>query len=147
MVYLFGLDHRIQFLSTNLPESEFYKFKEVVIGNLNILDIDIIAEEFNEDCLSKHRISKTVLQEISINKNIEHIFIEPSIKIQNELGIDTLMKMNKKRAAFAMREKHWYSVLMNKFDSNILCFVGSSHIISFSKLLRENNQCFEIINL
>ena len=145
MLYIIGVDHRIQCKSdicSKKDYDDFIKYSKDAIVEFNI---DIVAEEYNEDCLEKYNMSESILQSLAKEMGLTHIFLEPSIKQKIKLGINDFMEKNHKLLTFEIREKYWISKLQNNLNDNIFCVIGSSHKESFTKLLNEKdiNYSFE----
>ena len=137
MLYIIGINHGIQIKSNMYYEKDYKDFIEYTKNAIVEFEILIIAEEFNEDCLIRYRISESILKSVSKELSLTHVFIEPRTAKKIELGIDDFMEKNDKQKSFKLREKYWISQIQNHLNENILCFVGSSHKDSFSKLLDE----------
>ena len=148
MLYLVGVNHNIQRPFRNeLAEYEHYsdeekkKFSDEIKKQTIELDsIKFIAEEFSEDAkknkLSEFSIDFTLLENLTKDIKLEHIFIDPSIKERTDLDIPIPDK-----TPFEKREKFWISKIQSKLDSNEngLVIIGLDHVETFPVLLKSKN--------
>ncbi len=173
MIYLVGVDHRIQhdgIESANLNQRK--KFIDYLVSTFKELNISIVAEEFNEDSL-EYSYAKNSTAKLAVQKNdIKHIYCDPNIKERKEIKIPSEDKICKdlgikfirnnsedeariiqeKRKYYIIRENFWLDKLSDSLHKEILIIIGTDHIKSFKKLLNSknipctilnNNWCFE----
>ena len=160
MVYLIGCYHRHQWFG--IKES---KHPVELMGYIEIFledhEIDLIAEEFNEDCLD-FSVKKIVCVEVANKYEIDHKYIEPTYDERTEndiLGEDALLEEQKENdwsdeelqkhidEDFAKRERFWLNTIEEDYDteSDILVVCGNAHIDSFSDLLIQEG--YEVDNI
>lgn len=160
MIYLVGIsDHNIQHNGNNCVDlsirSNFSVFLKDRIKEYNI---NLVAEEFNEDALYKiSRGDAATVKSVAEGLKIEHRFCEPSIderRIKNILSPSEILnkKLNikierelneneqkifdeEKVKSFLAREAIWFEKISDYLDKNMIFICATEHIKSFETLL------------
>ena len=133
-IFLIGIDHHIQYLrESDSPNKEtiINGFSDFIIENINKFNITLLAEEFSEELLPLNHVKESVLQSISSQQKISHLFCDPNTE---ERRINNISNTDHNK-----REKFWFNRLIPQDHLNILFLCGDDHIYSFSKLLTKNN--------
>ncbi len=164
MIYLFGIWHNYQCYGEG-NDDKADLLKGAVEKAIDDYDIEVIAEEFNEDSFNNPDNSTTVLQSVEQeNKNLKHIFCEMSAsersenKIPNRNQITHDLFMNDEEATeeaikeeerkyYPQREAYWFSILSDYTDYNVLFLCGADHIPSFETLLDEESVDNEVLEV
>jgi len=174
MLYLIGVNHGIQRpFRYELDEFEYYsdEEKKIFFGYIEnqvakLNNISFIAEEFSEDA-KKHKLPKfsinfTLLENLTKNIELEHIFIDPSIEERKIIGIPSREEIKitldirgvvykdsaednqikeEQRKYDPIRENFWVYKIKPKLNNNEngLVIIGSDHIKTFPILLESKN--------
>lgn len=168
MIYLLGVDHRIQHDGPLGPRPEHTEaFINAVTKMIDELDIEILMEEYNEDAKRWDQVTQSVIEKIAYAKELEHIFCEPSLEerkangiltetqIFKKLGFDNLTDLNVEQKAlvdeeqikhYAVREVLWYDTIKDDIESNMLCVIGASHISTFGNLLKKKGNDHKVLS-
>jgi len=156
MIYLVGVDHRIQVIGgidAGTTATFVNHLNEVIVRE----GVCVVAEEYSEDVLVKYRyeLSQVVVRSVAITHGLHHIFIDPNTEerlaiglptdaeIKTMLGINTSWltstdadRLNsKKREYFPIREAFWLDRLRPFTQEGILCVCGNGHLESFGGML------------
>ena len=164
MIYLIGVDHKIQHDGKNSYNKNKRKaFSDYIVNKVKDLSICLLAEEFNEDALDQSSANESTVRKVAKKIGVDHRFCDPGYEIRRELGIpkreeiisnldfeDQINKVGLTRKQekevsketkkyFSQREKHWFKKIKDKIDLNInIIFIcGSSHIHIFESLLND----------
>jgi hypothetical protein len=170
LVYLIGIDHTVQFKSAiaqmfDEPEERQTKraaFKAHVAEMIDELDIEILAEEFNEESKKESKameIAKgvaqaqheplnweterqrfdweTVLEQFSNAKGIKHRFCDPNSSEKKALGIEVDPK-KETESDWRKREQVWLSRIADCKGRRVLFVCGDDHYDNFAQLLESN---------
>ncbi len=152
MIYIVGCYHRHQWFGIKESKHpvDLTAFIESFLEDHNI---DLIAEEFNEECID-FTVKKVVCVEIADKHEIEHLYIEPTYderEANDMLGEDALLKAREENnwsdekfekqtnIDHGKRERYWLDVIEEDHDSDseILVICGNKHVDSFGNLLEE----------
>lgn len=168
MIYLLGVDHKIQHDGPLGPQPEHTEmFVDAVSNIIEDLSIEVIVEEFNEDAKRLNEVTKGVVEKIAAVKNIRLIYCEPSKEererngiltepqIFKKLGFDILADLTTEQRdavdekilkQFEIREALWYDTAKDVMGSTVLCIIGARHVPTFGKLLREKGHEYAVIS-
>jgi hypothetical protein len=171
LLYLIGVNHAVQFksaLSQMSVESEsVYKkreaFKAHVAEMIDKLDIEILAEEFNDEDKRESETREfakkvaeelhepfdweterqqfdweTELQKFSKAKGIKHRFCEPDSNEKKALGIE-VDPQRETDADRRKREQVWLSRIADCKRRRVLFVCGDDHYDPFAQLLELND--------
>jgi hypothetical protein len=170
LLYLIGVNHAVQFksvVSHIFGESgSVYKkreaFKAHVAEVINGLNLEILAEEFNDEAkreseareLAKTFAEKshepfewqtarqqfdweTELQKFARTKGIEHRFCDPQSSEKEALGIEVDPR-KEREADRRKREQVWLSRIADCKGRRVLFVCGDDHYELFAQLLEQN---------
>lgn len=168
MIYLVGVEHtssQWQYQDDS-NENAVVAFTDFLRRYIKRLDIGVIGEELNEECLKQQGVNRSTAQTVAQEFHIKHLFCEPSMIESKEFGILSLEEISKQlfpnkpywqipedsleqqqineesRKLFSKREKFWLSKIKHLRKENVIFICGKSHVESFGNLLKENG--FEI---
>jgi hypothetical protein len=158
LLYLIGGRHAVQFKSA-MGESEGVQkkreaFTAHVAEMIDKLDIEILAEEFNEEAKKESDVREmaavlgktaldealegfswdTVLEQFSKAKGIEHRFCDPNTKEREALGVEDPDSKHGR----AQREQEWLSRIADCKCKRVLFVCGDKHYDDFAQLLAAN---------
>jgi hypothetical protein len=147
MLYLIGTDHSVQHdgrAGYHGPEFERIGqgFPEFLVQAAKSIQAKVIAEESNEDVLSKFSATQSVASTVASGIAIKHLFCEPSIAEREQLGITTTGSP----ADFEKREKFWLERLKSIEEAPILFVLGADHVESFSELTKTSGLSVEVVD-
>jgi hypothetical protein len=175
MVFIIGVDHRFQHNGDNkdinndlrLLKDEFYNY---LIGKVNILNIKLIAEEYNDEVLNQKKkwfgATDSLGRLAALSMRIDHIFCDPNSEERRELGIPSgrEIKINlfgtnreprnnyekklieeEKKKYWHIREKYWLEKIRNKMQEPIIFICGTHHSERFKSLIANNSYKAKII--
>lgn len=168
MIYLLGVDHKIQHDGPLGPKPERTEaFVDAVTEMIKNLSIEVVVEEYNEDAKREDQITLSVLEKVARAMGVKHVFCEPSLEerkangilkegqIIKKHGFDELRGLTNEQKAivekevreqFAKREALWYSAIEEDIGPNMLCVIGASHVPTFGSLLRKRGQESEVLS-
>ncbi|HUT22673.1 MAG TPA: hypothetical protein VMX18_04780 [Candidatus Bipolaricaulota bacterium] len=162
MLYLIGVDHKYQHISTlNAP------FEKTIKNLVKQYQIQVLAEEFNQESLSdgekESTCQKIVNELINNGTDIKHLFCEMDKQERQRIGMlidpneiskeyntfknelrakkiyikttnELIYQYQSKKGFWSKRENHWLNQLSKSLNENkiILFICGSSHIINKS---------------
>jgi hypothetical protein len=162
-IFVIGTNHAHQMLGNKHGFAlEFSKFIDLICEGKKI---DFVAEELNEEALSKHQATDSVCRTLARKNNITHIFCDPDSTERVRLGIpsfeniseklkigrvftteqDYLLKMEE-RKYWSIRENYWLEKIFSKNFQNCLFVCGSEHIAGLKENLFTRNLYFEVIS-
>ncbi len=139
MIYLIGVDHIVQhegFMDSN-KRGLISEFQSIVREFCAIRNIQVLAEEFNEESRKINHVDHSVLESIASELSLAHCFLEPDSVERAERNI--------KSEDHNLREAIWLEKLSPHINSEIIVACGQTHISSFSNKLKEEGIPFEII--
>lgn len=146
MYYILGINHYIQYVNKEIHLDLFTEFVQFVSEIVEDKDIAVIAEEFNEDCLVLNHVQRSVLQLISEEASVGHLFIDPTQSVRTALGIPNPQTDESLTAAYQVRERYWLDQIALHHDKNILICIGASHVKSFTTLLEHEGRAYQMID-
>lgn len=134
MLYLIGVDHSVQSDGRTEYEGEAFEtlrdfFPECLAEIAKTLRATVIAEELNEDVLTKFDATHSVACTVASELGIGHKFCDPGIAKREERGI-TRAKTTAENDA--KREEIWLEELAPLRRKRIVFVCGAKHIKSFS---------------
>ena len=131
MFLLVGVDHIIQhggYLDEK-KKAALEVFHSYLCEVTSKYSIDLIAEEFSEFLLAMNNTSFCTCREVACHLSVEHRFCDPNPNERIDLSIETNEQ----------REQEWLRRLDDAKSKHILFVCGSSHLESFSNLLKKND--------
>ncbi len=149
-VFIVGTTHSIQMGIKAVDEEIKENFKRDLRSIIQEQRIEGIAEEMSRDALSIAGVDESIPYSIAIELNIRHIYADPSIEKQSQLGMldDEAIKWggffkdktedqieSEIASQNRSRERIWLEVI-NAFGVNRILFIcGSKHSYPFSELI------------
>jgi len=128
IVYLVGVDHRLQWI----PDSEGFEWEKVISGfttfvyeKCDLLEIDLIAEEFSEYLVELNHAQDATARRAAREMGIPHLFCDPDPRERQEFGVENDDD----------REREWLRRIIDSGKSRILFVCGDDHLKSFQALL------------
>jgi hypothetical protein len=133
--FLVGVDHRIQY--TNLacgPEwlLEIKTFKLYLKNQAADLNVDLLAEEFNEELVAKNSATKSTVRDAANQSGCRHLFCDPNRAERKEKRIDSNDQ----------REMFWLERITASNARRVLFVCGNDHVNTFTEKLR--NEGFDV---
>lgn len=93
MIYIIGVDHSVQHLENPDTVRLANHFKKYLKGIVELLRIDVIAEEFSKHCL--HSTIHSVAESLALEIGIEHRYCDPSPEERVKLGIPSKQEIER----------------------------------------------------
>src|SRR3989344_6953486 len=151
MIYLIGINHAMQY-KNDKQHPEFLEFVKKTVREHNI---EIIAEEWNQDADKLNGIEKSSLAELADKLQLPLLQTEAPVAIQEKVGIISINKIislakrgvhklksiedlhrreeiknQLKRKNTGPRENYWLSKLIPHSKKSVLFVCGNDHINS-----------------
>lgn len=145
MFLLIGLNHLIQYRNHQVPDcyyAELCNYLKEVVENYGV---DLIAEEYNEDCLLLNNVKQSFLQEFTKREQIGHRFIDPNLQVRIKLGIASPYNEVEYQKSYSIREAWWYDHLKDLSEKTVLVCMGAHHIDRFESLLRSYQEATQTL--
>jgi hypothetical protein len=157
-ILIIGTDHHYQTGSCNNNDTAL--FTSTIKNIINKHSVFAIFEEMNEEGLEKYDVSSTISQNICIQLNIKHRFIDPSKSEREGYGIKERGKIkalgllnnwgqdiikNKIIEQDMKREDIWLNKIQKHAKDTVLFICGSDHSDRFLSLLLKNNITSEML--
>lgn len=160
-IYLLCTNHSNQMIGyANGNSEKFLHYLKHVYHDIN--DIDLIAEELNEEALNLWKATDSACRIFAQSMKLMHHYCDPNSHERHLLGIETDLEIRTRLGYgklltidqdnqvqlelikyFSVREKFWLANLLS-FDCKKCLFVfGKTHFDSFSKLLSSSGILFE----
>lgn len=137
MLYLIPVNHGVQYYGGyGNDEDEQARFKKFLIGFVNKNEIDLIAEEFNEDAVEAWNADGATCEDVADECDVEHRFCDPGLEERKELRVAA---DDMDGDGWDVREKYWFSQIKDElYDNETIVFVcGADHVDSFTQLLSD----------
>lgn len=151
-VYLFGVDHRVQW-DRNFEETS--EFTALLIEKVEEYGIQIIIEEFSKEALFPNNVETTTTQDVAKDLEKLHMFCDQETNERKKIGCSHKQlrerfgtksayegtieykkrKEFEKRHCWPSRERYWFKGIRECAGLKILFICGCSHLESFNKLL------------
>ena len=131
VVYLIGVDHRIQYTNNTCgPEwrQDIKSFEDYLVSKTEEMKIELLAEEFSQENIERNNATGCTVKDAAQRCHKQHLFCDPTKSERESEGIDDDDK----------RENFWLEKLKNSNASVIMFVCGDSHINSFSEKVRAN---------
>ncbi len=150
IIYVIGTDHRYQYLSDEFKDRDHQKFRELIENTISDKNISLISEECNLEALEEKGVTESVLQSISNETGLRHIFTEASLSYRNTNGMEQdngirasafLEGISEEeteyriQAAYRARERHWLNLINNENTWPVLHICGANHSAMFFQLI------------
>jgi hypothetical protein len=157
MIYLIGVNHRIQHNGNNSSDlSKRNGFINYLLRKVNEFDVLLIAEEFNQEALTRSDATKATAKIAAEKARIEHRFCDPDSQERVRIGIPSCVELQielfgkaktirnhkenellqiKCKKFNSIREKYWFEKIKDKSLYNVVFICGDDHIESFQSLL------------
>lgn len=164
MIYLVGVNHGVQFENKTSDRDIINVFEDYLRNACAKYKIDCIAEEMSIESLRKWEATRYVCKSIADELSIKHTFCDPDsnerkkkgIKLEKELREDLgygqilsdsqVERLDEAlKTQWPLREQFWLEKILEAKAERTLFVVGSSHIDSFSELLRQKCIGFVIL--
>lgn len=146
MYYILGLNHYIQYVNKKVDLAVFTDFVQYISSLVEKENIELIAEEFNEDCLELNHVHRSILQLIGEETSTRHLFMDPVQSMRTHLGIPSGQRDEDLILAHKMREAYWLKLIKQQPEANILLCIGASHVDSFKGLLTNEGYPFVVMD-
>lgn len=167
MIYLIGVDHRIQHDGHgSANDDQRSLFSAYIEEEVLRLKIKVLAEEFSDYAVRSSVASNSTVREISYRLGLQHIFCDPDLKERDALAIprekemlevlginslkrtkdDDLKLKKEKEKYFPAREEFWFERISEVIDQNILIIIGAEHVNTFPWVLEKYGCEYEILN-
>lgn len=152
IIYVIGTDHRYQYLSNELEDRDHQGFRELIEYTITDKNISLISEESNLEALKEKGVTESVLQSISKETGLAHLFTEASRIYRNENGMEQENNIrasaffegisekdieDRIQASYRARERHWLNLIKNENKWPVLHICGANHSVMFCKLAKE----------
>ena len=146
MLYLIGTDHSVQHDGRARYDGEAFerirqRFPEFIADVAKATQAKAIAEENNEEVLSKFSASQSVAAGVAAKLGIKHVFCEPSLAERKRLGITGTGDPKD----FDKREKCWLEKIRTIETGPILFILGADHVAGFSSLAEASGLSVEVV--
>lgn len=160
MIYLIGVEHnKTQWEYQDGSNKKFVSFfTDNIRRHIKKLNITVIAEELNQECLEQQNVDKSTAQKIAEEFRIKHVFCEPPALERNRLGILSPVEISlqmfhkelwqivdnspeqrlineEHEKHFSKREQFWFDKIVDLKEQNILFICGKDHTKRFKKLV------------
>lgn len=161
MVFLIGTNHKAQYVyeiaNRNRPLMELAKgFARYLEEQGKDLDITLIAEELNEEAISKNinKAKDSTARSIAGRLSINHKFCDPGTKERRTLGIPSEYEIKKQlglgrslnneelkglqaeeKKYWHKREQFWFEKIRDRLHERIMFICGSDHVKRFESLV------------
>jgi len=156
-LYLLGTNHANQMIGCKYGKAEeFLKYLHHIKSKIK--DIDLVAEELNEEALELWNATDSACRIFANSFNLPHLYCDPNLKERNTLGIKSETEIRDKlgygkclnveqdnevqsriASYFDLREDFWLKRILHSNRNQCLFIFGTSHFDSFSKLLQSKN--------
>jgi len=126
MVFLVGVDHRIQFTTTNCGSewaAIIQAFEDYLVSHALELSLDLLGEEFNEERLAHNRARAGTVRDAAARANCMHCLCEPIRTVTDHVSAEA-------------RERAWLECLNNTDATRIQFVCGSGHLSTFAARLQ-----------
>jgi hypothetical protein len=149
MIYLIGVNHALQHdgnpphggpsmeILRSLRQEFSHYLKEIILS----LNLNCIAEEFNEDALQMSCASKSIAKSVALDLDICHLYCDPDKSERLSLGIVNTGQSED----FSKREKYWLTVIQSNNVGDTLFLCGADHVKSFHNLLAEHEYKSKVV--
>jgi hypothetical protein len=158
MIYLVGVNHGVQFVNRHSDRNVINAFEDYLRDTSKEYDIQLIAEEMSMESLKKWEATRSVCKSVTDELGIKHAFCDPDSierkkigiklekEISEELGYGQILsdsQVNKLdeilKTQWPLREQFWLEKILAAKRDRTLFVLGSSHIESFSDLLKQKD--------
>ena len=95
MILLIGVNHRVQYVSKNTDLDLVKKFIEYLENVTSANDVELIAEEFNQEALLMNDTNICVARNVSKELEVEHRFCDPDSSERAKIGIPSEKEIKK----------------------------------------------------
>ena len=153
-IQIIGTNHEHQYLRHGKDYSSFESYLKDLLRKNNF---DLAAEEMSEEAIASEKAFGSVVKNVAIQENVEHLFCDPESEERDSLGIrseeDIIRELSggsvlrpeheesfqeQIEKSWAIRERVWLDRLLKTEKSSILFVCGTKHQSRFKKLLDEN---------
>lgn len=154
---LLGTAHKFQKPDLNIDIESIEEFRAAIRELCSSYHIRAIAEEMNREALEEHDLEDSIANQICKEIQLCHQYSNPTNKQRIQMGIrqendiraehmfDGLgaeklkAEVNSHMAAYdKIREKFWWSRIMELNVWPLLFICGANHFVSFAALANEN---------
>lgn len=164
MVYVIGVDHKIQF-KYEKTDISLEPFAVYLTEQAKQLKVTLIAEELNEEEISKRRAKGSVVKNVAKKLDKEHRFCDPDSSERDAIGIPSITEIKEKlglrrfhspeeeqilcqeeKRYFPRRERFWFDRIKDKLHEPIIFVCGYKHVKSFKSLLTKEGCDVKVLN-
>lgn len=150
--YLIGTNHAHQL--EGQKDGDSVSFSKYLSAFCSGKRVDLIAEELNEECISKWQAVGSVAKSVASKLSIRHLFCDPGSEDRQRLGVLSDQDVAKKlgfgscwtlqqaalietevRKSWPVRETFWLDRLRKIGFSRCAFVLGAKHIVTFNALL------------
>lgn len=151
MILLIGVNHRYQLEGYGTDWESFYQF---LSRKTEELDADLLAEEMNEECITRDQANDSVARRVSREKSRLYLFVDPDSlerkllgikgfkEIADELGYGPALNREEsnhveriEKEHWDKRERYWIEVLRRADFKTCIFIIGATHIQRVCNLL------------
>ncbi len=123
-----GVDHRIQYTNADCGQewtTDIRALEEHLVGIATKLDADLVAEEFNEECVKRNAATGCTVRDAARRAGRAHLFCDPDTAERTRAGISTP----------GQREEEWLRRALKAGPSRLLFVCGDAHVDSLADRL------------
>ncbi|MFA6521826.1 MAG: hypothetical protein WCT53_05595 [Candidatus Gracilibacteria bacterium] len=159
MIFLQGVHHQIQHNGIGSRTSgDREAFKRYLEKQIKKLNIGLLAEEFNEECLIKSDATESTVGHVAEKLKIKHKFCDPNREEREKNGIlsdgeiiknlglpkqldsENLRRLEEeKKKDFKRREQFWFDKISDSLQNiNVIFVCGTDHLEGLQLRFNEN---------
>ncbi len=162
MNFLIGLNHGYQL--EGYDEYDWKSFYKYLLGHAVDLEVDLLAEELNEEGVKRYKAKGSVARRISVERDIDHLFIDPDSverkqlevkgwkEIVDELGYGPVLTKAQSRDVKQIQNKHWDKreriwlerLLKIEYEKCIL-IIGADHVDRVRTLMTKQKMSNQLL--
>ncbi len=140
--FIIGVNHRIQYTKTNYKlewKNEICSFSDYLAEKATLLNVDLIAEEFNDEAIHKNDASTCTVRDTAKRISRKHLFLDPDSR-------ERPASFTSKEEKMEYREDEWLRRI-KIIDSSVFIIVcGDAHVDSFAAKLDKAGYDVEILS-
>jgi len=139
MVFIIGVDHRIQWIPRKCGQGwaeKIEEFMRYIAQQCQEQQVDLIAEEFNEEAVKLSNAEDSTARRVAGELSHSHLFCDPDSKEREELGASDCER----------RENEWLRRLKFSGCERVLFICGDKHVDTFVEKLKAGGENLEIVS-